>query len=391
VRSFYDPTVASPGLAGALSGLSQSSSAAQTASLQSKLDQLWLKADIGQVLFLTAGRQHVRWGVGRLWSPTDFLHTARKNPLAPFDDRTGTTMLKLHLPWEKRGWNLYGMAVAEPLVTRSSALGSPLTSSLTAPRSNQVGAIGGGARAEVVLGGWELGLDGVAQRGMDARLGLDVSTGFWEIDLRGEVALRKGSDQPILRDVGTAGARDFQLFTPRDLRTAAVAQAEWQHKYSDDDTFTIGAEYFWNQNGYSDPHLYLPVQAAGLATPLYLGRHYAGAYLLLPRPGSWDLHSFNLSVLGNLSDKSFVGRLDWSMTVLTYLTLEAYLSGHVGSVGSEFRFGLDGSVLRARVTPALENVCRSIGGGVFAGTCALPPIRIAAPLLDAGVALRVSL
>jgi hypothetical protein len=385
VRTFYDPTLSSPGLASRLQGPSQVGSTAQGATLQGLLDQLWLKFDAGHLLFFTAGKQHVKWGVGRFWSPTDFLHASRRNPLATFDDRTGTTMLKLHLPFERQGANLYALAIAERLVTRSPLVSQPQA----APTTDQLGAVGGGARAEVVLGGLEVGIDGVAQRGMRPRLGADFSTGIWEIDLRGEVAVRRGTDQPVLRDVGTGGAHAFELAAPDDLRTAAVAAAEWQHKYSDEDAFTLGVEYFWNQSGYADPHLYLPVLAAQLATPFYLGRHYAGAYLYLPKPGSWNLHSFTLSALGNLSDKSLIARLDWSVTVLTYLTFEAYLAGHLGARGGEFRFGLSGEELKASVPPALQGVCAGLGslsGGIC--TIALP---VATPAVDAGVALRVSL
>ena len=385
LRSFYDPTLASPGAASRLQGPSQVGTTAAGATLKSVLDQLWIKFDAGRTVFFTAGRQHVKWGVGRFWSPTDFLHAARRNPLATFDDRTGTTMLKAQLPFERQGANLYAMAVAEPLVTRS-----PLVAATGAPATtDQVGAVGGGARAEVVLGSWELGVDGVAQRGMRPRLGLDFSTGFWEVDLRGELAVRRGADQPRLRDVGTGGAHAYRLDAPGDVRTAAVANAEWRHKYSDEDAFTLGVEYFWNQDGYADPHLYLPVLAAGLATPFYLGRHYAGAWLVLPRPGGWNLHTFTLSGLGNLSDGSFVARLDWSVTLLTYLTFEAFLAGHLGARGGEFRFGLDGAPLTATVPPALYGVCAGLGTRA-GGSCTIA-LPVATPLVDAGVALRVSL
>jgi len=68
------------------------------------LDQMWLRFDIKHTVFVTAGRQHVRWGTARFWTPTDFLHIQHRNPLDVFDARTGTTMIKVHVPWEQ-GWN----------------------------------------------------------------------------------------------------------------------------------------------------------------------------------------------------------------------------------------------------------------------------------------------
>jgi len=29
-----------------------------------------------------------------------------------------------------------------------------------------------------------------------------------------------------------------------------VMAADWSHKYSDEDSFTVGAEYFYNSNGF---------------------------------------------------------------------------------------------------------------------------------------------
>ena len=45
------------------------------------LDQLWVNFDLARTVFVTAGRQHVKWGVGRFWNPTDFLHRAPRDPL----------------------------------------------------------------------------------------------------------------------------------------------------------------------------------------------------------------------------------------------------------------------------------------------------------------------
>ena len=54
------------------------------------LDQAWLAFDIAHTVFLTVGRQHVKWGVGALSTPTDFLASAPRDPLALFDARLGS-------------------------------------------------------------------------------------------------------------------------------------------------------------------------------------------------------------------------------------------------------------------------------------------------------------
>ncbi len=344
------------------------------------LDQLWLRFDVERTAFLTIGRQHVKWGVGRFWNPTDYLHPVRRDPLAVFDERTGTFMARVDMPWEARSWNFYGMAIFEPLATEAvspaatSVAGQvggqgQVTSSATGTAS-QLGRLGAGARAEIVLGGWELGLDGVVQRGIRPRFGIDLSGAISEVDVRGELAIRTSSDVPVFEGPGPFSAATAAR-EPRGIRPMALAGAEWTHKYSDEDTYTFGLEYFYNANGYADATLYPVLLLHNAYTPFYLGRHYAGAYFLLPKPGPWNLHTFTLSLIGNLSDQTGVARLDWSMTLLTYLTLEAYLQGHFGSSGGEFRFSLD-------VPP---NAIPGLPGGVTVGPSTA----------DLGLALRLNI
>ena len=330
------------------------------------LDQAWLRFDAGQRAFFTVGKQHVKWGVGRFWNPTDFLHVSPRNPLATFDARTGTTMVRVHVPWEARGWNFYGAAVLEPLLPARDA---------DAPASNQLGSVGGAARAEVVLGASELGASAVVQKGRPARLGLDVSAGVWELDVYGELALRSDTERRRWREVDPSQPLlgRFAAYDPAGWDAAATAGASWSWKYSDEDVLTLGAEYAWERNGYTDRSLYPWLILQGDFTPFRLGRHYAGAFALLAAPGSWNDTTFTLSTLGNLSDRSFVTRLDWSVLVLTYLRVEAFGAAHYGRDGGELRLGID--------VPPLE-----IGNGQVT-----PAVRIGAPTVDLGVALRVAL
>lgn len=333
------------------------------------LDQLWVNFDVEHTAFVTAGKQHVKWGTAHFWNPTDFLHPVRRDPLAVFDARTGLTMVKLHVPWEKRGWNFYGMGFFD--------------------ETRPVGAlsnIGAAARAEAVFGTAEVGIDGLVERGRDPRLGVDFSAGIWDLDVYGEAALRHGSDIPLWRplpqpNLAAPGLlrKFYETYVP-DFAPQVAAGVSWSWKYSDEDTLTLGAEYFYNGAGYPDATLY-PIAIAGQVlegqtyfVPFYLGKHYAGAYLLLPKPGSWNDTTFTLSTIGNLSDRTYVTRLDYSVLILTYLTVEAYVGAHYGERGGEFRFALDQPQL---VDPAT--------GQVFG------PFHIAPPVVDVGVALRVSL
>ena len=346
------------------------------------LDQMWIRFDILERVFVTVGKQHVRWGTGRFWQPTDYLHPVKRNPLDVFDARPGASMLKLHVPWEERAWNFYGFAIFEDPNNASSTL-------------NQVA---GGARAEIVVGGAEIGLDALFKRGQNPRLGFDFSTGIWDFDVYADVAIRWAEDFNVVREVTPpAGVAcmtpDGQPAAVSDLNqryqvvplgkgttTQAVGGVTWSRKYNDNDLFTIGAEYFYNQPGYSDPSLYPGLLFNSLRTPMlnffYTGRHYAALFASLPAPYSWNYTTFTLSTLANLSDATAVTRLDYSFTLLTHLTLQAFVGVHYGTREGEFRLGFD--------IPA-QTVLQPDGV-----TCVVVDPEPQAPvLLDLGVALRV--
>jgi hypothetical protein len=270
--------------------------------------------------------------------------------------------VKAHLPWEARGWNFYGVALLEDLA------GRPLT-------VNTVGRVGGGARAEVVLGTVEIGADAVVQRENRPRFGVDFSAGIWDLDVYGEAALRTGSDVPHVRPSANPLKPDtYQL---QGFQPQVLVGGSWSWKYSDEDTLTLGGEYFYNAPGYEDGRIYPTLgQAALQGTPFnffYLGQRYAGAYLLLPKPGSWNDTTFTLSALANLSDRSYIVRLDHSVVLNTYLRLETYVAGHLGREGGEFRLALD-------IPPT------DLGKGVIS-----PAFRVPAAVVDLGIAVRVSL
>lgn len=346
------------------------------------LDQLWLRFDLGHRVFVTAGKQHVRWGTGRFWTPSDFLHITLRNPLAVFDARVGTTMVKFHLPVEALGWNFYGYVVTE------SEGATP-----------NVGAIAGAARAEFVLGTSELGLGALVKDGRKPRLQADLSTGIGDFDLYGEVALRYGSEIDrvrfddtavvppaperlpwqsesayVLTSLQTAVDLVYPTYRKSGVKAQAVGGLTYALQYADRDVFTLGAEYFYNSLGYDDPRVYpglvLPHSRA-LATPasfFYLGQHYAAVFAALPAPFDWDLHSFTLSTIGNLSDLSFISRFDYTYTLLTHLRLEAFVAVHYGETQGEFRFGT--------------------GSGFTVGGI---PFALQPALADFGLALRVSI
>jgi hypothetical protein len=374
--SSNETTAASSGTSGSpsLSSLFSSGSNAPRV----LLDQFWLRFDIAHTLFVTAGRQHVRWGTARFWTPTDFLHLRRRNPLDVFDARTGTTMIKVHLPIESNAWNFYAYTVTE------GQNGAPSLAN-----------VAGAARAEFVLDSTELGLGVFGRAHSRAKFAADLSAGLGDFDVYGELAVldQRASDRvgyapdAMLPDAVTdptssLSVQDritqavdtlYPVYQRRGYRPQAVGGLTYSRKYHDNDVFTIGAEYFYNGFGYSNsdvyPGLSLPTRSLNDPAPFfYVGQHYAALFATFPAPFKLDLHTFTLSTLGNLSDRSFISRLDYSLVLLTHLRFEAFFSVHYGRRSGEFRFGFE-------PPSAYRSFFPSLPAGLF----------------DLGIALRTSI
>jgi hypothetical protein len=409
-RMSFDPTAA-PGSTttaqvmngsnGAFAGTSATgfTSFSTTRGPTSILDQMWIRFDILNHVFVTAGRQHVRWGTGRFWQPTDYLHPVKRNPLDVFDARPGETMVKLHVPWEERGWNFYGFAVTED----------------PNEATNQLKQVAGGGRAEIILFDAEIGLDALLKNGRKPRFGVDLSRGIWELDVYGDLGIRSGQDFNVVQKVTDPNgavpclpgpgipdgatlnsiAAQYAVVPLSGVKVQAVGGANWSHKYNDNDMFTVGAEYFYNQPGYSDPNLYPGLLFNQSGTPMlnffYTGRHYGAIFASFPAPYSWNLSTFTLSTLSNLSDQSYVSRLDYSYTLLTHITLEAFVAVHYGTSAGEFRLGFQ---IPAQYLPAQPGATQQGPAGAPPGAVpcnVIPGFSRDPQLLDLGVALRLKI
>lgn len=317
------------------------------------LDQLWVKFDVQRRVFVTVGKQRIKWGAGRVWNPTDFLNRERLDPLALFDERLGVTLLKVHVPLESEGWNFYGIANLDGASTPQE--------------------VGGAFRAEVLVGTTEISASTAVRDGEPQRYGADVSTALWLFDVHAEAAVVHRSTVPYF-----VGELDF----PNDVYPTALdrredwipqvaAGADITIRLNDEDNLILGGEYFFNDAGYEDSSLYPWLLVQGAYEPFYLGRHYASLLAVLAAPGNWDDTTFVLTAVGNLSDNSYIVRADYSVRVLQYLSLSLFAMGHLGDPG-EFRLTFD--VPPIPTVPGLEN-----------------GITVPAPLIDVGVWMSLSI
>ncbi|MFO0726308.1 MAG: hypothetical protein U1E65_21160 [Myxococcota bacterium] len=328
VRAFHDPTLVD----GAPNSVGQPIA-------ESKLlfDQLWLKFDIARTVFVTVGRQRVKWGVGRFWNPTDFLNSSVRDPLAVFDERLGVNLVKLHLPIESLSWNFYAIASLDD--------------------TDLIKKVGLALRAEILIDTTELSLSFNARKDGPTRFGADLSSGWGIFDFRAEGALTHNTQRTYY--VGAFDPANGRFPNEIDRTSEWIPEAvlgmEAAIKYNDEDSAYLGLEYFYNGRGYNDAALYpymivqdtnARLNCSGLTCkigafqPLYMGRNYAAAYLVFAQPGPLNNSTFVASFIRNFDDKSMTLRVDYTATLLSFLSLSLFTQWHFGDVG-EFRFGVD--------------------------------------------------
>ena len=384
-RLTYDPTV-NPDTP---QGLGAGGPAAQV-----QLDQLWVRFDLYRTVFITAGKQRIRWGSGRLWNPTDFLNQQRLNPISLFDIRLGVPLIKVHVPVESKGWNFYAVANLD--------------------QANQLRQVQGALRAELLLGDAELSLSASAREGAGERFGIDLTAPVWDFDLRAEVGVIHGDTRPRLAPFQTAVLDDtsltpaetvLQLVPAPDSRAddwipQIVAGAEIAIRYSDEDNLILGLEYFFNDAGYSDESVYLRLALANQFNPLDVGRHYVGYYATLVGPGDWDDTSLFLSGITNLSDLSGVVRLDLSLQLLTFLTWRVFTNVFWGDGAFSPDLSVDPALAApetaARLAPALPLLSERIPtdpslGNQIGDLLASDGLSGFVPLVQVGTALLIDL
>jgi hypothetical protein len=234
------------------------------------------------------------------------------------------------------------------------------------------------ARAEFVAGPAELALSSLVKKDAPLRFGADASAGVWLFDLRAEATIQRGLDKPKFKGEfdPAKGKTPTEIDnTDDDWFARAVVGGDFTLKYTDEDSLIIGGEYFYNQAGYQDASLYPFLALNGDFTPFYLGQHYFGVYILAAGPFDFDDTSITVSTLGNLSDQTYLSRIDVAQQFLTNLTVNAFADVHYAGGddhNGEFKLGVD--IDPVPLIPALRD-----------------GLHIEPTVVDVGVALRLAL
>lgn len=258
----------------------------------SYLDEMKISFNSNRKIFWTIGRQKIKWGASKFWNPTDFLNLQKRDFLRQDDLRTGVSMVKAHMPWKDA--NFYLIGVSE------------------------------GARES-------------SQNGLAGRFEIPFNTAEWSMSTYS----RKGQTTKVGSDISFA-VKDFDVYlegaqTDQSTEKSASGGLNYEFKYSDEDTASVGLEGFWQENGTDDKSSYLGLITSNRFVPFNIAKSYTLASLYLLKPGSWNDSTILVYAIQNNNDRSQYYRVTWIYSGMSDLVWTVALGGRTGETGSEMK------------------------------------------------------
>ncbi|MCX7026505.1 MAG: hypothetical protein NT061_03235, partial [Spirochaetes bacterium] len=195
------------------------------------LNEIFVDAAIGRQVFFRIGKQKVSWGVGNWYKPADVLSLAAINPDSPTTATEGPYAVKVDAPFGKL--NQATLYVVPPLNGNPEAFSAA-------------------AKADVVLGGFELNLGAYGRTDMQSkpRLMAMFTGAVGPFDVYGENVLAYGADRTYVQSDGAGG------YTLSTIDDQLVFQSTLGIKYSYSDTnglsFSTQVQGYYNGAGYQD-------------------------------------------------------------------------------------------------------------------------------------------
>src|SRR3989339_227383 len=255
------------------------------------LDEMKMMLNLSHKVFMTLGRQKIKWGAGKFWNPTDFMNINSRDPLSSEDSRSGVDLIKVHVPIGNS--NFYMLA--------------DLTDADTVKKTKAA------MRLEIPFSSSEISISALYKEGEGQKLGVDASVGIGDFDVYAEYA-----------------EMDF---------SEVVLGFVYEIQYSDEDSLNLIGEYFFMERGETETPNYSALLFWGNYHPYHEARHYAMLGLNIPNPGKFN--NLNLSIFNimNIVDSSFITRLEAAITSYTDVVLSPFIGYHYGRNNGEFGFG----------------------------------------------------
>jgi hypothetical protein len=252
-------------------------------------------------VFFRFGKQTISWGVGYFFSPADVLNIQSIDPENPTAQREGPVSIRAHYPIPGSQNNLWAYAVFDDPKMK------PEDTALA-------------AKAEFVLGPWELGIGGWYRYDRPLRGMLTASGSIGQVSLFGEASLSRGTEQKWVKNIDGPSLKDIDF---KKDESSLFFKGSAGFSYANSDLkLSIAGQYLYDAEGYADDDRDTLIKEANLlldqslaepakdaASMLFKGliknsgRHYAAFSLSRTELFTKDL-SLNVFTMANLSDFS---------------------------------------------------------------------------------------
>lgn len=308
-------------------------------------------------VFFRFGKSTVKWGAGYFWSPADVINLEAINIFEPTSQRTGPLNFKIHVPVLGTQNNFYFYTILDD---------KDLNFSTTALA----------AKAEFLLGKYELGIGGyyrydTAERGM-----LTLTGPLGDFDIFAEAMISRGSAKTFVTDIGVLPPFTVSTSNADDHRSNFYASASAGFMYSNQNSnISAVGQYYYNGEGYAEntrkdliskattviaalggadtaPGKAMAQALSGL---LYgSGQHYAALTLSKSKFLTNDV-SISMLALANLSDFSGIIRPQASLKIIDRLSVTASPMFIFGGENTEYASLFGGDILAFSVSVSIGN------------------------------------
>lgn len=319
-------------------------------SLTFSVREFFVDFDLDKKIFFRFGKSYLKWGVGYLFSPTDFVNLTSINLERPDKEREGPLSLRMQLPFLNHNFYAY-----------------LLTDSVTKPEDLAIA-----SRFEFLVDNSELGFGLYYQKNSAPRFMSTFSAPVGDLKFFGELMLSWGSDRLFVRPSRMQPEFEededdyFALDTYKINNKPFISATLGFLFFKQDPNLAIIFQYYFNGDGYNsyrvdknrslldaayyllqNPHtngLALPPEAQGdtyrapealsVNDLMFFGQHYFG--LIFAFNDIADT-KFGLTAfwIANMSDNSGLASIELSYSFMNEIVLIGGTRMTYGSSGTE--------------------------------------------------------
>ncbi len=304
--------------------------------------ELFSDFNLNDSVFFRFGKSTVKWGVGYFWSPADVINLGAINILDAEAQREGPVSFRVHLPVLGTQNNFYFYTILDSTDIKYE------TTALA-------------AKAEFLLGGYELGLGAYYRYDTAERAMLTLTGPLGDLDIFGEAMVSRGSAKTFVTQI-TPAVTTSDVDDHRNSYYFS-ASAGFSYMNSDSNLRFLG-QYYYNGEGYTDSDRESLINQANTvidslggadspnASPFTTilkaliygsGRHY-GAINLSKGDLFIDDLSASLIVVANLSDLSGIAKPTISYSLNDYLSLAFSPTFFFGPEDGEYSYIAGGNL-----------------------------------------------